>query len=130
MGQSRSGSAWAIPLRGQRDLGPAELVVMVCLVSVATVVAAALTHPLLLWLVVHIGLTAVAGLSIRRALSELDRGPFWFGVFVAGLVVLTRFLEFETGLLFKAGVFTVAGIAVLTIGYAFESRRREVMSHG
>ena len=83
----------------------------------------------LLWLAAHVALVVFVAVSIRRAIYGLERASFWLGVVVGGILILTRFLEFETGLLFKAAVFTSLGVTIMGVGYAFESRRREVVTH-
>ncbi len=79
-----------------------------------------------------IGMTAAANtvlaafsiLLIASAVRSLERGPFWLGVVLAGVLVQSRFFEYDTGLLLKATVFVASGIAVLTVGLAFERRVR------
>ncbi len=110
-----------------RPLSPPERAAGATLIAVVALVGASVIGVGMLWLVANLGLAALAGLSIRRAVDELERGPFWLGVSVAGVQILTRFLEFEVGLLIKAAVFTVLGVAVIGIGYTFENRRREVL---
>ena len=116
--------------QNRRRLRPSDEAVVAVLAGAGAIVVGALTTPVGLWLAAHIALVGLVAVSIRRALQELERGPFWFGVVIGGLVILTRFLEFETGLLFKAAAFTCCGLVVIGIGYAFEIRRREVLSHG
>ncbi|MCI0587547.1 MAG: DUF2157 domain-containing protein [Planctomycetes bacterium] len=70
-------------------------------------------------------LAAFSILLLASAVRSLERGPFWLGVVLAGVLVQTRFFEYETGLLLKAIVFVACGIAVLTVGLAFERRVRE-----
>ncbi|MGH7150585.1 MAG: DUF2157 domain-containing protein, partial [Planctomycetota bacterium] len=70
-------------------------------------------------------LAAFAILLLASAVRSLERGPFWLGVVLAGVLVQSRFFEYETGLLLKAIVFVACGIAVLTVGLAFERRVRE-----
>ncbi len=70
-------------------------------------------------------LAAFSILLLASAVRSLERGPFWLGVVLAGVLVQTRFFEYETGLLLKAVVFVASGIAVLAVGLGFERRVRE-----
>ncbi|MHC4954877.1 MAG: DUF2157 domain-containing protein [Planctomycetota bacterium] len=64
--------------------------------------------------------------SITSAARTLQRMPFWFGSALGGLVIVSRFLEFETDLWLKALVFLGCGIAVIVFGMGFERRLRRV----
>ena len=58
-----------------------------------------------------------------------ERGLFWASVFLAVVLIISRTLEYETGLLFKAAVFTGCGAALIAAGVFFEQylrRRREL----
>lgn len=68
-------------------------------------------------------LAAVAAVAITSAAHTLNRVHFWYGSVLGGLLVVSRFLEFETELWLKAIVFIVCGIAVIAFGVAFERRR-------
>ena len=110
-----------------RPLSPSEWTAVAALgAALLLFVIAASSASVVIAVAAHAGLIALVTLLIRRAIDELERGPFWLGVIVGGVLIMARFLEFETGLLIKALVFTALGITVLVIGYAFESRRREV----
>jgi hypothetical protein len=75
-------------------------------------------------LVSNAALAAFAILLIATAVRSLERGPFWLGVGIAGVLVQSRFFEYETGLLLKAILFLACGIAVISVGVAFEKRVR------
>jgi uncharacterized membrane protein len=49
-----------------------------------------------------------------------DRRLFWSGVLIAATFVVSRALEYETGLLIKSAVFTACGIGVMIAGVMFE----------
>ena len=110
-----------------RPLSPSEWTAASMLAaSVVLFAVGASAGTLAVVLASHAGLIVLVALSIRRAIDELERAPFWLGVLVGGTLIMARFLEFETGLLLKAVLFTALGATVIVIGYAFESRRREV----
>ncbi|HTN52044.1 MAG TPA: DUF2157 domain-containing protein [Anaeromyxobacter sp.] len=98
----------------------------------ATTVALALGHGLEggvgTALVANLALAFLALGRIVRGLRYLERGPFWEGMAIAGLLVLARFLETEVVLWLKGAAFIACGAAVLSVGLAFERRRhrREV----
>ena len=72
--------------------------------------------------VANLTLAAVAAEGVRSSVHDLVRGRFWTSVALLLTVIVTRFVEFETGLLVKALVFTLCGAAVLAFGLAFERR--------
>ena len=49
-----------------------------------------------------------------------DRRLFWSGVLMAATFVVSRALEYETGLLIKSAVFTACGVGVMVAGVMFE----------
>jgi len=68
----------------------------------------------------NIALFVLAATLVGAARDLEDRRLFWSGVVLVALVVVSRTLEYETGLLIKALVFTVGGIAVIASGVMFE----------
>jgi len=70
----------------------------------------------------NLALAIVSFVAIGTAAKTLHRAPFWFGSLLAGLVILSRFLEFETELWLKAIVFLACGVAVIAFGVGFERR--------
>ncbi len=72
----------------------------------------------------NLALCLFAGYGIASSVQSLERGPYWAGVALLLLVVVSRFIEFETGLLVKGLVFTACGVAVLWLGLSFEQRVR------
>lgn len=63
-----------------------------------------------------------AGL-IRDGLQGGDRAAFWGGLLLLGLQVMSRVLEYDTGLVTKAIGLTLCGCAVLAAGLWFERQR-------
>lgn len=64
------------------------------------------------------------GLITTSLLSE-DRRLFWAGILFAALVITSRFLEYETGLLLKAAVFIACGIGLILAGVKFEDHLKK-----
>jgi len=56
---------------------------------------------------------------------SLRRAAFWPGVVILGGVILSRFLEYETGLIVKSIVFLLLGVGVIAGGVKFESLLRK-----
>jgi uncharacterized membrane protein len=61
---------------------------------------------------------------LREGLAEGQRRLFWSGMVLLTLQVLSRMLEYDTGLLLKSLVFLLCGIAVIVIGLWFERHVR------
>jgi uncharacterized membrane protein len=78
----------------------------------------------------NVALGATAIVAIVRSVGHLERGRFWFGVLVAGALIVTRFFELETGLFWKGIAFVTCGLAVISIGVMFEARlKKEATRH-
>jgi uncharacterized membrane protein len=60
-----------------------------------------------------------AGL-IRESLEKSHRLPFWSGIFLLFLQIISRLFEYNTELLLKAFVFALCGIGVIVAGLWFE----------
>lgn len=66
-------------------------------------------------------LLAVLSLGMmREGLGTGARAPFWWGLVVLTLQILSRVLEYETGLLVKSLVFVACGVGVIFVGLWFE----------
>jgi uncharacterized membrane protein len=94
----------------------------VALYAAPVLLVAAIPGGIPLTIVANAVLVVVSGVAIATAVESLDRGPFWMGSVLAGAVVVSRFLEFDTDLWLKALAFIGAGVALLTFGVAFERR--------
>ncbi len=66
----------------------------------------------------------LAGSAVLSGLSGERRGRFWAGSLFAVLLVLSRFLEYETSLLLKSMAFLACGVLVIWGGTLFERRMR------
>ena len=71
-------------------------------------------------LIFNILLALLAIGLVRHALASGTRLGFWGGIFLIVLQLLSRMLEYNTGLLFKAIVLFLCGIAIMAAGLWFE----------
>jgi uncharacterized membrane protein len=65
-------------------------------------------------------LTVVAIGTIRNSLSAGKRSAFWFGMVLLVLQILSRLLEYNTELMFKAFMFVLCGVGIILAGLWFE----------
>jgi len=85
-------------------------------------------------MVATVALSNLAAVSIAVALIwtgvvALRRSLFWSGVFFAAVLIGSRFLEYETGLLFKSIGFLACGSGLIVGGVRYENylrRRRQL----
>ncbi len=78
------------------------------------------------WSVVAVNIIAV-GLSaygIWIGLKGYERLPYWSGLGLAVLLIMSRFFEYESHLLVKSAGFAGAGVALIVFGVLFENRLR------
>ncbi|MDJ0735239.1 MAG: DUF2157 domain-containing protein [Nostocaceae cyanobacterium] len=59
---------------------------------------------------------------IRQGLESGKRCAFWGGMVLLTLQIISRMLEYDTGLLFKSLVFFLCGVTVILAGLWFERR--------
>jgi hypothetical protein len=69
---------------------------------------------------------------IVRGLSSLQRGPFWEGVLVVAVLIVSRFFEIEHLLWLKGATFIACGAGITFAAMAFEKRLRKAaeVTHG
>jgi uncharacterized membrane protein len=67
----------------------------------------------------------LAGGLVRRALATGERRFFWCGLLFFGLVVVSRFFEWDTGLLAKALALMACGAGILYCGVLFEKHLKK-----
>jgi Na+-transporting NADH:ubiquinone oxidoreductase subunit NqrB len=72
----------------------------------------------------------LGAVMITVSLIEERRAVFWLGALYLVLIILSRFLEYETSLLVKSAAFLACGIAVIFAGISYETymRRKDVPS--
>ena len=71
-------------------------------------------------LIFNIQMFLLGGGLVRIGLAKGNRGAFWGGMVLLTLQIISRTLEYNTELLFKAFVFTLCGIGVMIAGFWFE----------
>jgi len=71
-------------------------------------------------LIVNIILALFAIGFIRQGLADANRGIFWCGLILLALQILSRMLEYDTGLLLKSLSFVLCGVGVILFGLWFE----------
>lgn len=62
----------------------------------------------------------LGAVALGSGLASERRSHFWLGTLFLVLLVLSRFLEYDTGLLLKSFAFMACGIAVLVAGLQYE----------
>jgi hypothetical protein len=74
----------------------------------------------------------LAAVIIGVGLIEERRLAFWLGSLYLVLLILSRFLEYETSLLLKSAAFLACGVAVIVAGISYEKylRRNAASSEG
>lgn len=79
---------------------------------------------------VHILALLLSANLIRLSIQTQSRRLFWAGIWLPGLIILSRTLEYDTELLIKAAVFAACGIGVIVAGVMFERQlKRKGVDH-
>ncbi len=76
--------------------------------------------PLLATFAFNVLLFLLAAGLIQEGLALGNRGTFWGGMVLLVLQIISRMLEYDTGLLLKAFVFLLCGIGAIAAGLLFE----------
>ncbi len=116
---------WRSPQRWRWDR--TSTVTLLMLLTTALLVWLALTHGPVAFLATLVmnGLLAWLSISmIRDGLATGARPPFWWGIVMLTLQILSRVLEYETGLLVKSMVFVGCGVGIIVVGLWFERHIR------
>ncbi len=79
-------------------------------------------------LILNLLLTLIAIACIQEALSSSDRQGFWWGLLVLVVQIMSRMLEYDTGLLAKSLAFLLCGVGVILAGLWFERYVRTLAS--
>jgi hypothetical protein len=66
----------------------------------------------------------LAAIIIGVGLIDERRLAFWLGSLYVVLLILSRFLEYETSLLVKSAVFLTCGVAIIVAGISYEKYLR------
>ena len=73
----------------------------------------------------NLALVGIAGGLLWDAVTEGQRREFWLGLGLLSLVMVSRFLEWDTHLMVKSEVFVLCGIGVILGGVRFEKHLKE-----
>jgi uncharacterized membrane protein len=100
---------------------------MACLMVVLGMVLSS-QRPAVLPVFGNLAALMIAAIGIRKGILDERRSAFWLGTLFLALLVLSRFLEYETSLLLKSLAFIVCGTVTIVAGIAYEKflRRKEV----
>lgn len=66
---------------------------------------------------------------IRDGLGSGNRGMFWGGMVLLVLSIISRMLEYDTGLLLKSIVFALCGAGIIAAGLWFERHAKPTQPH-
>lgn len=75
---------------------------------------------MLLTLVVNLAALIIAAVAIAIGVMDERRAAFWAGTVFVVLLIISRFLEYETSLLLKSAAFTLCGLAMIMAGITYE----------
>jgi uncharacterized membrane protein len=83
----------------------------------------------LLTISVNFAAFVIAAVAIAIGVMDERRLAFWIGTLFTVLLIISRFLEYETSLLTKSAAFTLCGVAMIAAGIAYENhlRRKEAL---
>ena len=97
-------------------LGGATCVALACLLPAAF----GMGMDILSTLLGNVAVLLFAAGAIASGFGELRRANFWVGTALAVVVVLTRFLEYDTDLMVKGFAFIACGVLVIYAGIEYE----------
>jgi hypothetical protein len=85
-----------------------------------------LLHTGALWglslILINLGLFVLGSVITWQGLQLGQRWRYWLGLLTLALQILTRFFEYDTGLLVKSAVLVLCGIGVIFAGLRFEEQ--------
>ena len=83
----------------------------------------------LLTIAANLAAFVIAAVAIAVGVLDERRIAFWAGTLFTVLLIISRFLEYETSLLTKSAVFSLCGVAMITAGVTYEKylHRKEVL---
>jgi uncharacterized membrane protein len=81
-------------------------------------------HDLVLAVMANLALVGIASGLLWDAVAAGQRREFWLGLGLLCLVIVSRFLDWDTHLMVKSVVFILCGIGVILGGVRFEKRLR------
>ena len=80
---------------------------------------------ILLTLAVNLAALIIAAVAIAIGIMDERRAAFWTGTVFVVVLILSRFLEYETSLLLKSAAFMICGITMIAAGIGFEKHLRQ-----
>jgi len=100
----------------------------IIIATLVVVTGSAFVNEILLVVVANIGFLALAVIFVWAGCQLENRRLLWAGVLMVALMVVSRTLEYETGLLIKSAAFTACGIGLMVAGGMFEKylKRRRI----
>ena len=105
-----------------------KVIMRIIIATLVVVTGSAFINEILLVVVANIGFLAMAAVLIWAGCKLENRRLFWAGVLMVALMVVSRTLEYDTGLLIKSAAFTACGIGLMVAGGMFEKylKRRRI----
>lgn len=83
-------------------------------------------------IITNLAALTLAAAMIGISLIDEQRVAFWLGSLYLVLLIISRFLEYETSLLVKSAAFLACGVAVILAGISYEKylRRKDASTEG
>lgn len=106
------------PGKGETWVRPLTMLAATLLVTAGI----AAGHDVVLAVMANLALVGIAGGLLWDAVAAGQRREFWLGLGLLSLVLVSRFLEWDTHLMVKSAVFVLCGIGVILGGVRFEKR--------
>ena len=113
---------WLFAAKKMFTGGYLKIFAVTIVLSAALGIAGLLTRQDIIILVLaNIACFILSAALIYISFALEDRRIFWAGTLFANLVIISRFFEYDTGLLIKSAVFIVCGIALIAAAVKFEN---------
>ena len=113
--------SWVVAIRRVPTAGVARSTHFGVLAAALLLPAGILTgHEVVLSVMANLALLGVAGTLLQSAVTRGQRQEFWMGLMLLALVIVSRFLEWDTHLMVKSAVFVLCGLGVIFGGARFE----------
>ena len=119
-----SAVSWVAALKRASGEGEVRLRIHVAMLAAALLVTVGIAagHEVVLAVTANLALLTVSVTLLWEAVSAGQRRQFWLGLGLLVLVILSRFLEWDTDLMVKSAVFILCGVAVTIGGVRFEKQ--------
>ena len=105
-----------IPADGESRTAPLGMLAAALLLAVGI----AAGHDITLTVAANLALLSIAATLLWTAVALGQRREFWMGLLLLALVIVCRFLEWDTHLMVKSAVFILCGLGVIFGGARFE----------